>query len=186
MFSCECLLKLFGPCLCDKIFPKTWQNDAVPLGASILAQFVLGMAWFGFIFAAPWVRALAIDKGVKDLKHIIHRYPMTLCMLGSIAANAVRTFAVYGLVVGLLKTPNAECGVWIQAGLFVFAVSCATSQHYLWSQRPFWLVAIEMAYEAASCVVGAGVLSHFLKAAAVAGTAGAATGAKAATGGASP
>lgn len=139
-------------CLCGMLY-KDYQDDIVPVGIAMLAQMMFGWIYYGMIVVAPWVRAMAVDKGVKQFEYMKFRHAMSLCLGSSAISGIVRAFAILGVM--KLAGVEASLCMYSQAGLFAWGITLAAMHNAIWSQRPWSLIIIDAVSEGLNYMVAA-------------------------------
>lgn len=126
---------------------ETINANIQPVVAAVVGQVVLGAVYFSIAVSGPWMRAIALDKGVTHVDFIVQRYSMALCLLSSIAAGAIRAVTV--LVLAALARPHlpgfggdCQCWLYLAVGVAAWAVSRAPGQSNFWCQRPWSFIVL--------------------------------------------
>jgi hypothetical protein len=129
-------------------------NNATGLVIAAIAQVCFGFLYYGLFLAGPWTRAIAVDKGVKQLEYMKFRYSSLLCFLSSFAVGALRAAAVVA-VMTLLGEKYVSLCMYQQAALFLSVVSQTNIQSAFWCQRPWALIVIDALNEVINFQVAA-------------------------------
>ena len=123
-----------------------------------VAQFVFGFAWYGIIANKPYLRSIAVDKGVKAAGYIRRIHAMWQCMLSSIVAGVFRAAAVLAIVHHVSLQTKAPCTLcmYSQAGAAVFILNFVqVFEEHSYSQRPWTLIVVNAGYRLGTALVAA-------------------------------
>lgn len=135
-------------------------GDYTPLIVSIGAQFILGWLWYSNIFHAPFARYLAADKGVKKLDQVLTRYNLLLCFAVSILCCFIRAFFLM-LFMSMTGLDSSSCNL-TKAAFALWIVVISGYSNAFWTQRPCFLISIDMGYELA-CFMAAALVQFLTK-----------------------
>lgn len=137
------------------------QKEWIALIVSSFVQYCFGGFYYQSLLAAPYFKAVRIDKGVPTLDRIKQRHSMTICHLVYLTTCVVRTLAVIA-VLALTKTdrsqPNGCMCPYGDAALFASALTLVSVASSLWSQRPWGLIFVDSLAELLSYCIAASMV----------------------------
>jgi hypothetical protein len=110
-------------------FDVSWLHVA----ALALANFIIGAAWYSFLFLKPWLKALKLDpEQMRKDPEIKRRTPF---LIGSAAVSALIMSWASGVVVASVHAGDAFQGA--VAGIFIaLALVAAHASGSLFERRP--------------------------------------------------
>jgi hypothetical protein len=129
--------------ICLKLFPAGTVNyEHVAL--AIAFDVVIGLMMANVFFERWWTRALAVDKGVSSLQHVVQRYNDVVPLLGSFFAASVR-------VLSTIAFSQVFSTCLCNSALLVLCVSLVSFHQKLWSQQMIVLTALQVIMMAVQC-----------------------------------
>lgn len=137
-------------CICEALFGASIDTLWAPLLVATLVQYFWGFIWYHVITHVPYMRSIAVDKGVKQVTSIKMRYSMNYAMALSLIAALFRAAAIISVIhhVGpkVLASSCKFC-VYSQVGFAVTLVQASLmGEDAIYAQRPFSLIVINGLY----------------------------------------
>ena len=150
-------------CICTLLFGATASKLALPIALAVVAQWLFGFLWFGLIMKNPYMRSMAVDKGVKAAAFIRQLYPMPVMVVSTLAAGLARAAGIVA-VMNHATSQNAKASslcMYSQAATAVWLLMAVPSiECSLWAQRPTTLMVVTNGFNL-GCALLAAVVLYF-------------------------
>jgi hypothetical protein len=119
---------------------------------SAIAQWLLGVLWYGFVFRARWKALVGIPEGEKPQNRW---FPMVASFIASVVLSLV--------LAHLIKWSGATSfprGVYVGAICWVGFMAPPLFTEHIFEKRPAKLFAINAAYWLLAMMIGGGILAN--------------------------